>query len=86
MSLQRALNYLNGVQRRAGLSDLDKVLGYSNYLRQHSLDQGTLDMEAEIGITTATAQMLGRVDPTYKMSMDVGTTGYRCSFDRSSFW
>mgnify|MGYP003142888559 CR=1 FL=1 len=58
----------------AELSDLDKVLGYSNYLRQHSLDQGTLDREAEIGITTATAQMLGRVDPTYKMSMDVGTT------------
>lgn len=58
----------------AELSDLDKVLGYSNYLRQYSLDQGTLDREAEIGITTATAQMLGRVDPTYKMSMDVGTT------------
>ena len=69
----------------ADLSDADKVMGYSNYLRQYNLDQGSLNRETEMGITAAATQMLREVDPAYKMSMDIGTVDTDASLIQQAF-
>tara|TARA_R100000734_G_C3319140_1_gene114393 strand:- start:524 stop:7657 length:7134 start_codon:yes stop_codon:yes gene_type:complete len=51
----------------------DKIIGYSNYLREFELDQGSLDNKKEALIHKGALKAIAKINPEYELRSDVGT-------------